>query len=217
MSFRLTMLKRCPLIGLFLGLTGISLFAQVANAPVKFADSGAITPTFVEPPSMGENSGGGSNDDKQWLKVEFRFSVTKDAGAFLDAVQFKIWIEGRDMLDPLGKPNEGIFVALTGSVTYVNIAQNNDVYGVFYVPPSTIKRYSKLSSSDFERLFNIHIEADVDGKYVDGIDENKEKDLKWYQSLKTVPGLVYRQNQCAFIVTDPTRYPAIQLPTESTN
>jgi len=215
MSFRLTMLKRCHLITLFLGLTGYSLFAQVVNSPVKFADSGAITPTFVEPPSVGETNGGGGSSDDQWLKVEFRFSVTKDAGAFLDAVEFKIWIEGRDMLDPQGKPNEGVPVALTGSVTYVNLAQNNNVYGVFYVPPSTLKRYCKLSPSDFERLFNIHIEANVDGKYADSIDENKEKDPKWYQPLKAMAGFVYRQNQCAFIVTDPNHYPAIKLPAES--
>lgn len=194
------------------------LSAQVANSPVVFANVDAITTTRVEAPVViGGGGGGGSSEDSQWLKVEFRYSVTKDAGPFLDSVQFKIWIEGLDLLDPQAKPDVGTAVALTGTVTYINIAQAKDNYGVFYVHPSTLKRYSKLGPSDFDRTFNVHIEADVDGKYADAFDKNKEKDPAWYQSLKAIPGLVYRQNQCPFIVSDPNRYPAIKLPAESGN
>lgn len=218
MSFRVTPLKRSRLICLLVGLASIPLPAQVANSPVVFANVDAITTTLVQAPSMGGSGGGSSSSgDSQWLKVEFRYSVTKDAGPYLDSVEFKVWIEGRDMLDPQGKPDEGVAVVFTGTVTYINIAQGKDNYGVFYVHPSTLKRYSKLGPSDFERTFNVHVEADVDGKYADAFDKNKEKDPVWYQPLKVVPGLVFRQNQCPFIVNDPTRCPAIKLPAETAN
>jgi len=216
MSFRATTLKRSQLVGFFLVLTGLTAWSQVANTPLKFADVGAITSTLVQASSLGESSGG-SSDDSKWLKVEFHFSITKDAGPYVDEADFKIWIEGRDLLDPQGKPNEGVAVALTGSVAYINIAQGKDVYGVFYVHPSTLKRYCKQGSTDFERTFNVHMEASVGGKVVDVYDKKKEQDPNWYQPLKPVPGLVYRQNQCVFVVTDPSRYPAIKLPADSNN
>ncbi len=47
---------------------------------------------------------------------------------------------------------------------------------------------------------------------MDAIDKNKETDPKWFQALKVVPNLVYRQNQSPFLLTDVDRYPAIKLP-----
>ena len=107
---------------------------------------------------------------------------------------------------------------LTGSVTYVNIPAGKDQYGVFYVHPSTLGRYStKEGSSDFERKFNIHIEADVDGKVMDAVDKNKVKPTAGSQppGLKPISGLVYRQNQCRFHCYRPDRYPALKLPEPS--
>ena len=48
---------------------------------------------------------------------------------------------------------------------------------------------------------------------MDAIDKNKDKetDKNWFQALKALDGLVYRQNQCAFLLADPGRYPAIKL------
>jgi len=87
----------------------------------------------------------------------------------------------------------------------------------FYVHPSTLKRYCKLAPTDFERTFNIHMEASVGGKVMDTFDKKKEQDPNWYQPLKPLSGFVYRQNQCIFAVADPSRYPAIKLPAESNN
>ncbi len=84
--------------------------------------------------------------------------------------------------------------------------------GVFYVHPSTLGRYCSRSYEDFDRKFNIHLEAYVGGGLVDAIDKNKEKDPLWYKPLRPLPGFVYRQDQCAFLVAEPDRYPAIKLP-----
>jgi len=216
MSFHATELKRWCLIPFLLGSAALSAFSQ-APAPaagITFISPEAITTTFVNPPALGgSNTSSGSEEDTKWLKIEFHYSVTPEKGDYLDSVEFKIWIEGRDLLSPNAPGENGVAVGLTGSVTYVNILKGKDAYGVFYVHPSTLGRYSsKEGATDFERKFNVHIQALVDGKDIDDADKNKEDDPTWFQKLTAIPGLVYRQNQCPFFISDPNRYPAIKLP-----
>jgi hypothetical protein len=214
MSFSATALRQVIFLLFILGVAVAPLAAQVPNSPIVFAQS-AITTSFVEAPSMGSGSGGGggSDSDVQWLKVEFHFSAAPDPSKFVDSAEFRIWIEGRDLYAPEATSKDGIPVGLTGTVTYVNIAATKDAYGVFYVPPATVNRFSSARGpSDFDRLFDIHIEAYVGGTKVDYFDKNKEADANWYQQLKPLSGFVFRQDQTPFIVTDPVRYPPIKLP-----
>ena len=45
-------------------------------------------------------------------------------------------------------------MALTGSVTYINVAAGRDLYGVFYVHPSTLGRYSSdRGYEEYDRKF----------------------------------------------------------------
>jgi hypothetical protein len=215
MSFSATALRQSIFLLVTLGLAAAPLRAQVPNSPIVFAQS-AITTSFVQAPQMGSSSGGGGSDsDTQWLKVEFHYSVAPAAGKFVDAVEFRIWIEGRDLYAPEATTKDGIPVGLTGSVTYVNLAETKDAYGVFYVPPATLNRFSVRGPSDFDRTFDTHVEAYVGGTKVDYFDKNKEQDANWYQQLKPLSGFVYRQDQTPFIVTDPVRYPPIKLPSAS--
>lgn len=219
MRFPLTTLKRSFLAALFiLGSLGHG-WAQATDAsgnvtsPIVFQAPDAITATLVDVPpgTHGDNSGGGST--AQWLKVEFHYSVDPKGGVpFLDSVEFRIWIEGRDLYDTAAKTAEGLPVGLTGSVTYLNLAPTKDAYGVFYVHPSVLARYcTKQGPGDFERKFNIHIEAYVKGAKVDYFDKNKEPDLTWFSQLRAVPGMVDRQDQCVFMCTDAARYPQMKL------
>jgi hypothetical protein len=212
MSIHVTALKRSFLAVLLAGLTVGSADGQAANSPIVFASQDAITSTFVSSPELGSTDSGSSSDTK-WLKVEFHYACTpKLPATFLDSAEFRIWIEGRDMFASDAGP-EGIAVALTGTVTYVNIAANKDVYGVFYVNPATLTRYStNLGATDFDHKFNVHIEAYVNGAKMDLIDKNKETDPNWFQPLRPVAGMVYRQNQCPFMLADPNRYPPIKVP-----
>jgi hypothetical protein len=212
MSFRATASRRSCFLILFLGLAVSPLFSQIPNSPITFAQS-AITTTFVSAPNFG-GTGGRSDDSTQWLKVEFHYGVTPPAPLkFVDSVEFRVWIEGRDLYAPEAQNAQGIAVGLTGTVTYLNLAETRDAYGVFYVPPATLARYStSRGTSDFDRLFNIHVEAYVMGTKVDYFDKNKETDANWYLQLKPLSGFVYRQDQSPFILTDPDRYPPIKLP-----
>ncbi len=110
------------------------------------------------------NTSGGASSDQQWLKVEFHYAVTPPVGKFVDSVEFRIWIEGRDLYAPEATTKDGIAVGLTGSVTYVNLPATKDAYGVFYVSPYTLARYAgNRGASDFDRTFNVHLEAYAGG------------------------------------------------------
>ena len=215
MSFRLTVFRLC-LVGIFsVAFNAVSLKAQVPsavpNSPVVFAQS-AITTSLVDAPTVGSNQSGFTSDS-QWLKVEFHYAVAPAPSKFLDAVEFRIWIEGRDLYAPEAPTKDGIPVALTGTVTYVSLPETRDAYGVFYVPPATLDRFATdRGKEDFDRLFNIHIEAYINGTKVDYFDKKKEQDGNWYQQLKPLTGYVYRQDQCVFIMTDPNHYPPIKAP-----
>ena len=223
MSFRATLLRRSSTVVFLLGLAALqSAWGQAANAPINFANQEPITTTLVSAPNLGSvGGGGGSGDSGNWLKVEFHYNttdvVTKDY-PFVDDVQFKVWIEGLDQYAP--NPNaaggKGVAVALTGTVDYINVGVNKDLYGVFYVHPSVLARYgTDRGAEDFTRKFNVHIEAYVNGTLVDSVDKTKEQDLTWYRALKAIPGLVYRQDQCPFLISDTSHYPMIKPQTSS--
>lgn len=211
MSFRVTALWRSIGVAFILGLATGRLAAQVPNSPIVFAQS-AITTSFVPAPNV---AGSGDSSDAQWLKVEFHYSVTPVAPLkFVDSVEFRIWIEGRDLYSPQATTKEGLPVALTDTITYVNLAATHDAYGCFYIPPGTLARYStERGPSSFDRDFDIHIEAYVGGVKVDYFDKNKETDANWYQQLTPLTGFVYRQDQSPFILTDANKYPPIKQQT----
>jgi len=194
------------------------VFAQAPNSPIAFVNHDAITTSFVTVTNYNGTFISPTNGSNQWLKVEFHYGITPAIGSYQDAVLFKVWIEGRDLLaTDAPVKGEGVAVGLTGSVTYVNIPAGRDLYGVFYVHPSTLGRYSTShGSTDFDRKFDIHMEAYVGGALMDAIDKNPgEQDKTWFQKLRVVPGLVYRQDQCPFLIVDPDHYPAIKLPADA--
>ena len=76
-------------------------------------------------------------------------------------------------------------------MTYINLPAGRDCYGVFYVHPNTLSRYCGNGTyEDFDRKFNVHVEAYIGGKLVDYIDKNKDAD-KWLVGPDpgTQPGL----------------------------
>jgi hypothetical protein len=174
----------------------------------------AVTATLVNAPIVADTDGSTASEPAQWLKVEWHYSVNPQTIPFLDAVTFKVWIEGRDLYAANAPGTEGVAVALTGSVDYVNLAKTRDAYGVVYVHPSTLARYCTSEGvSDFDHKFNVHVEADVGGKAVDNFDKFKDPSgIAWFFKLTPVTGLVYRQNQSPFVTVNVSRYPAAKIP-----
>ena len=225
MSFRLTALWRwfCPaFLALFFCVSAAAQDQSNPPAPVVFSNFDAISVSLVTAPRNGGNSNTGyGGQGNQWLLVEFHYAVNPPprpgpvvtASDFLPQIEFKVWVEGRDQLDPQSKGAEGISIALTGSVTYVNVSKGRDNYGAFFVHPSSLSRFTNSrGANQFLTDFNIHLEANVDGKVVAAADRKKEEDPKWFTQLRAIPGFVYRQNQCPFLNYDPDKYPAIQVP-----
>jgi hypothetical protein len=218
MSFRATVLKRsCLAIFLFSFGAASAAFGQATNALVTFNNQDAITTTFVVAPNLAGTAGAASgNANTGWLKVEFHFGATPLATTpFLDSVEIKVWIEGLDLLAKNAPvAGKGVSVAMTGSVTYVNVPVSRDIYGVLYVHPSTLTRYSGEGGfENYDRKYDIHAQLLVGGTVMDEINKGKEQDpLGWYKLFTMIPNLVYRQDQTPFIVADPDRYPAIKLP-----
>jgi hypothetical protein len=217
MSFRALVLRRSYAVVFFLGLIAApAALGQLPTSPIKFVNQEAITTSFVTAPNVNTDTNASSpSSPGQWLKVEFHYGITPAVGNFQDAVEFKVWIEGLDLLAKNAPvPGKGAAVVLTGSVTYINIPAGKDCYGVFYVHPSTLARYSTdRGYEDFDRKFNVHIEASVGGAVMDYFDKMKDKaGLDWYKAPTAIPGLVYRQDQCPFLISNPDRYPMIKLP-----
>jgi hypothetical protein len=227
MSFHATALWRRYLAVVFLGLIAApAAFGQLKDAqgniisPIAFANQEAITTSFVTAPNLNTDTSAAppAGEPGQWLKVEFHYGTTPvvtSAYPYVDSAEFKVWIEGLDLFAKNAPvPGQGAAVALTGSVTYVNIPMGKDIYGVFYVHPSVLARYSSDHGyTDFDRKFDIHIEAYVGGVLVDEVNKNKEDDpLNWFKPLTPISGLVYRQDQCPFLVSNSDRYPMIKPP-----
>jgi len=188
---------------------------------INFYNSEAITTSFVQAPALGENSGPLGSDNTQWLKIEFHYSVNPehpDKYPWVDSAQFKIWIEGRDAYAANPPPGSTeVAVCLTGAVTYINLKQARDGYGVFYVNPNVLTRYSGTGGyENFDRKWNVHVEAYVGGKLVDYYDKNKDED-KWWTKPTAVANLVCRQDQSPFLLSDVTRYPQIKLPSSDSS
>jgi len=205
-------------VAFLLGLIAApAAFGQLKDSPIKFVDRDAIITSFVAAPNLntGDTPSSVPGEASQWLKVEFHYGTTSALKTpFLDTVEFRVWVEGLDPLATNSQGGKGVGVAFTGSVTYINIAGGKDIYGVFYVHPSTIARYSSSRGvEDFNRKFDVHLQALVGGVVMDEINKNKEQDpLGWYKPLTAIPGLVYRQDQSPFLVSDTSHYPAIKLP-----
>lgn len=194
-------------------------YAQQQQARViNFVNEQAIQTSLVQAPQVG-STGGGGNGDVNWLKVEFHYGVNPehpDKYPWVDSAQFKVWIEGRDLYAP-NAPAGGFAICLTGDVTYVNLQQARDAWGVFFVSPSTLARYSGSGRvDDFDRKFNIHIEAYVGGKLVDYFNKNPRDPggNDWFKAPTAVPNLVCRQDQTPFFMSDVTKYPQIKLPSQ---
>ncbi len=210
--------RSCPVVILLATMAAAPVFGQAKDSPIVFANQEAITTSFVAAPNLAGSSGASATNAAQWLKVEFHYGTTPALKTpYLGAVEFKIWIEGFDPLPVNSQGGKGVAVALTGSVTYVNLPAGSDLYGVFYVHPSTLGRYSgDRGYEEYDRKYDVHIEAYVGGTMMDEVNKNKEQDpLNWFKPLTPVAGLVYRQDQTPFIIADPDRYPAIKLPAQS--
>jgi hypothetical protein len=207
-------LKRYGLLTFVLLVTGAGgrLFAQAANSPIIFPNSGAITTTLVDVSEVGKQEGGGRNENAKWLRVEWHYQVVpKGPSPVVDAVEFRVSVEGRDLYAKEATTADGIPVALTGSVTYVNLTATPDGYGVVYVHPSALARYgSKNGASDFEEKFNVHVEAYIGGALMDFIDKEKPQDPKWFSAYKAVPTYLLRQDQSPFLLSDISRYPELK-------
>src|ERR1700722_16588323 len=102
MSIRAMVLRRsCPIVFLLVLIAAPAAFGQAKNSPVAFVNQEAITTTLVPAPNIGGTATGGGTEPGQWLKVEFHYGTTPlvtTAYPFVDSVEFKVWIEGLDLL-----------------------------------------------------------------------------------------------------------------------
>jgi len=215
-------LRRHHAIIFFLSILSVPAWSQTPppDRPVLFNDQDGVSVSFVTAPSLSTSAQATPISGTQWLKVELHYSVTtkpKDP-PFLSSVTFNVWIEGRDLYDPQGQAGQGIAVVLTGTATYVNVPSGKDNYAALYVSPNALTRYSTDTGiTDFDRKFNIHAEATINGQLSDWYDRKKEDNPNWYKLPRVVDGLVYRANQCSFIVDSPDRYPTLSLEENSSS
>ena len=213
MSFRATALFGRHLVVLLLGLAAGPVMAQVANSPVVFVNQNAIVTSFVQTTNLGGGSGG-SGDNSQWLKVEFHYSVTPAVGDYLPRSSSRFGWKASTCSRPTRRSRARAlrWRSPVRSLTSMSSRARTVTALFMFIPRLSDATVPGGGYQDFDRKFNIHVEADVDGKAVDVFDKNKETDPNWYQPLRPIPGLLYLQNQSPFISADPDRYPALKLP-----
>ena len=193
-------------------------YAQSQARVIQFFNEESVTSTFVSAPAVGSTSGGSSTEGTNWLKVEWHYGVNPPdpkKNPWIDSVQFKVWVEARDLYSSTVPPGsqDGVAMCLTGAVTYLNLTTARDAYGVVYVHPSTLARYcGSGSTEDFDRKFNVRVEAYVGGKLVDYQSKNPhdKSGPDWNKGLASVPNLVLRQDQTPFLMADTIRYPMLK-------
>jgi len=195
-------------------------YAQTQARVIQFFNEESVTTTLVPAPVVGSTSGGTSTDNANWLKVEWHYSVNPPDPKkypWIDSVQFKVYVEARDLYAPPATipagSQDGVAICLTGSVTYLNLAQARDGYGVVYVHPSTLSRYSGNGGVEsFDRKYNVRVEAYVDGKLVDYQSKNPRDPSgpDWNKGLASIPNFVLRQDQTPFLMADSIRYPMLK-------
>jgi len=194
-------------------------YAQTQARVIQFFNEESVTTTLVAAPAVGSTSGGSSTDNSNWLKVEWHYGINPaDPKKFpwIDSVQFKVYVEARDLYSSAVPPGsqDGVAICLTGSVTYLNLAQARDGYGVVYLHPSTLARYAgNGGTEDFDRKFNVKVEAYVGGKLVDYQSKNPHDKggPDWNKIITvSVPNLVLRQDQTPFLMADSIRYPMLK-------
>ncbi len=195
-----------------LALVGQEEVGNPAPRVINFDNNDGVTVEFADPPAVGANNPPANPDMTNWLRVKLHYSVNPehaDKYPWVDSAQFKIWIEGRDLY-AANAPAGGFAVCLTGEVTYINLPAARDSYGVFYVHPSALARYCGSGTpQDFDRKFNIHVEASVGGKLVDYFDKikNDPGGPNWFKAPPTVSDLVLNQANTPFLLSDPNHYP----------
>jgi len=238
MSFRAMGLKRSlGVIGMVTVAGVVTVTAQMAKPPVaamaaarlgqdyapaqqqrviEFFNQGSVTTMLVAPPALGSTGGGSTAGGTDWLKVEWHYSVNPADPKklpWIDEVQFKVYVEGRDLYAANAPGQEGVAVCLTGEVTYVNLAQSRDAYGCVFLHPSTLARYAGTRGpEDFERKYNVRVEAYVGGKMVDyqSKNPNDKGGPDWNKGLPSVTNMLMQQDKTPFIAADTNRYPMIK-------
>jgi hypothetical protein len=194
-------------------------YAQQSSRVIQFFNQESVTVTLLPAPVVGSTSGGSSTEGTNWLKVEWHYGVNPPdpkKNPWIDSVQFKVYVEARDLYNagvPAGSQN-GVAVLLTGAVTYLNLTTARDAYGVVYIHPSTLVRYCGSGSpEDFDRKFNVKVEAYVGGKLVDyqSKNTNDKGGPDWNKAITiAVPNFVLRQDQTPFLMADTIRYPMLK-------
>jgi hypothetical protein len=128
-----------------------------------------------------------------WLKIDAKFSIehpNRPKVALTQEVKFKFSVAA---LDALNRDEE---VTLTGDITFLNVPDDKEHYVTMYLAPSSQVRYGgeKDGKGFFRpgaaRDFNVHVEAEVEGKLA------AEKDLEdgfqsgWHRVGKQVPDVL---------------------------
>lgn len=201
----------------------LALLLGIENSKVRAADETPIViekveTDWVKAEKLGIPRGANSQRDQQkWLLVEITFTAYPDPKQdkpgkqaklnFLDEVQFKVIVEGRE---EDGSPTNTNPVLLTGDVTYMMVPtapQGAKNFASFYIPSDVAARYHL---DKYITQFDVNAQALVGGQVADSKNKKSDDKADWYAGYPTVDGKIFNKNQSPFILNDTDRYPTIK-------
>jgi hypothetical protein len=198
--------------GIFCALMTLGMFPSLWAQSSTTVDMSRtkIVKELVDAPSAGAFKGVRGETGK-WFMVLFDYNL-EGQDAFLDEIQFKVYIEATQFAGKDDKEGKG--VVLTGEVTYINIPLGSGTTtrnGVFFVHPNTVERFG--GAREFENTKrNIHVDAFIQGQKAGSADFKEESDANWFISpnLKAISGLVYHHENSPWLLAAPGIMPAVK-------
>ncbi|MDE1171142.1 MAG: hypothetical protein PW734_08050 [Verrucomicrobium sp.] len=143
----------------------------------------------------------------KWLQVNFDFTARNEK-PFIDTLQFRVYVE---VAEPSGPDDqEGSPALLVGETTFINVPNERDLHGSFFIHPYTIRRFGGENAfSNFKAKRNIRVEALIDGQQISFHDEHDD-DANWVSSLRKISGMVLPRDQSPWALVNIDRYPPVK-------
>ncbi|MBN2145449.1 MAG: hypothetical protein JW774_12605 [Candidatus Aureabacteria bacterium] len=147
---------------------------------------------------IGASTGGGSNKDFPWGKIEVDYSSVME---WADDVQIRVYVLlfNKNQDKKAQQMQASPFTMLTGQVVYSNVPQGRDNKAMFFIHPYALKRYGDIKQIHVELAHRGLVQSKMD-QDLSSTREKKEWDLReWWTRVPPLSGQILNHTQTPFL------------------